>query len=225
MPYVNKVTVGGVTQLDLSGDTITADKLSQGYTAHDASGAPIVGTNTGGGGGGGTYTIYTSDTAPSSAQTGDIWVDYSGDIPTPVSITPLSVTANGTYTAPSGSAYSPVTVNVPTSGKAAQISNASGRRQGTSYAEIEGISLTVSKSGTYDVYWTGYRSSTSGTFGTQLYRNNSSSGSQQTSFSNNEQHPHLSDVSLSAGDELTIRGRSGSTNNYIYASNLVIIEA
>lgn len=37
-----------------------------------------------------------------------------GDIPTGggVTVSPLSVTANGTYTAPSGEAYSPVTVNV-----------------------------------------------------------------------------------------------------------------
>lgn len=31
-----------------------------------------------------------------------------------VTVTPLSATENGTYTAPSGAAYSPVTVNVPT---------------------------------------------------------------------------------------------------------------
>lgn len=33
-----------------------------------------------------------------------------------VDVEPLSVDANGTYTAPSGTAYSPVTVNVPTGG-------------------------------------------------------------------------------------------------------------
>ena len=33
-----------------------------------------------------------------------------------ITVEPLSVTTNGTYTAPSGTAYSPVTVNVPTSG-------------------------------------------------------------------------------------------------------------
>ena len=48
-PYVNKVVINGETKLDLSGDTITADKLAEGYTAHDASGAPITGTMTGGG--------------------------------------------------------------------------------------------------------------------------------------------------------------------------------
>ena len=36
-----------------------------------------------------------------------------------VTVEPLSVTANGTYTAPTGKAYSPVTVNVPSSGGSA----------------------------------------------------------------------------------------------------------
>ena len=42
------------------------------------------------------------------------FVDAIGDIETGdgVTVSPLSVTANGTYTAPSGEAYSPVTVNV-----------------------------------------------------------------------------------------------------------------
>jgi len=41
---VNKVTYGGETLIDLTGDTVTADKLAEGITAHDASGAEIVGT-------------------------------------------------------------------------------------------------------------------------------------------------------------------------------------
>lgn len=35
---------GGDTLIDLSGDTITADKLAQGYTAHDKTGAVVTGT-------------------------------------------------------------------------------------------------------------------------------------------------------------------------------------
>ena len=38
-----------------------------------------------------------------------------------VTVEPLSVTANGTYTAPAGKAYSPVTVNVPSSGGSATL--------------------------------------------------------------------------------------------------------
>ena len=43
--YVNKVILGTEVKLDLSADTVTADKLAKGVTAHDKSGAPITGTN------------------------------------------------------------------------------------------------------------------------------------------------------------------------------------
>lgn len=44
--YINKVIVGKETKLDLTADTVTPDKLAAGTTAHDKSGAPIVGTST-----------------------------------------------------------------------------------------------------------------------------------------------------------------------------------
>lgn len=44
--YVNKVVVGAEVKLDLSQDTISPDKLAKNITAHDKSGAPIVGTST-----------------------------------------------------------------------------------------------------------------------------------------------------------------------------------
>ena len=53
--YINKVVFGNQTLMDLTSDTVAADKLLRGYTAHDASGASIVGTYEGGGGEG--YTI------------------------------------------------------------------------------------------------------------------------------------------------------------------------
>lgn len=58
--YVNKVVYGGNTLIDLTGDTITADKLASGITAHDKSGAPITGTNT--------YDADTSDADASAAE-------------------------------------------------------------------------------------------------------------------------------------------------------------
>ena len=183
----NKVQLAdGTVLLDLTGDTVDAEHLMQGYTAHDKSGAAIVGTATGGD----EVDMYAGKTAPSGAQTGDLWVDTSDE----------------------------------PSGKAVQISNNSGRHTGINYTEISGVSLTVNKSGTYDVYWSGFRSTTSGTYGTQLYVGNSAPGTQQTIFSNHEQHPYLSNVPLNANDVLTIRGRSASSNNYIYVSNLIIIE-
>ena len=49
---INKVQYGNTTLIDLTSDTVTADKLMQGYTAHDRTGALITGTATGGGSGG-----------------------------------------------------------------------------------------------------------------------------------------------------------------------------
>ena len=48
---INKVVFGEDTLIDLTGDTVTADKLAQGYTAHNAAGVQITGTMTPGGGG------------------------------------------------------------------------------------------------------------------------------------------------------------------------------
>ena len=45
-PYVNKVVYGGQTVMDISGDTVTADKLASGYTAHRKDGTQITGTAT-----------------------------------------------------------------------------------------------------------------------------------------------------------------------------------
>ncbi|MCQ2220063.1 MAG: hypothetical protein MJZ12_01645 [Prevotella sp.] len=40
----NKVVYGGKTLIDLTGDTVEADKILSGYTAHDKSGAAITGS-------------------------------------------------------------------------------------------------------------------------------------------------------------------------------------
>lgn len=43
---INKVIYGGTTLIDLTADTVTADKLAKNVTAHDKSGTIITGTNT-----------------------------------------------------------------------------------------------------------------------------------------------------------------------------------
>ena len=58
--YINKVIFGGQTLIDLTGDTVTADKLAKDIIAHDKSGATIVGTNT--------YDADTSDADASAAE-------------------------------------------------------------------------------------------------------------------------------------------------------------
>ena len=44
MSKISKVVYGGETLMDLTGDTIKADKLLKGYTAHGADGEPLTGT-------------------------------------------------------------------------------------------------------------------------------------------------------------------------------------
>lgn len=58
--YVNKVVYGGETLIDLTADTITADKLAYGVTAHDKSGATITGTST--------FDADTSDATATAAE-------------------------------------------------------------------------------------------------------------------------------------------------------------
>ncbi len=43
---VNKVLLGDEVKLDLTGDSVTPSQLAKGATAHDKSGAQIVGTMT-----------------------------------------------------------------------------------------------------------------------------------------------------------------------------------
>ena len=43
---INHIIFGNQTLIDLRSDTVTADKLAQGYTAHGADGSVITGTNT-----------------------------------------------------------------------------------------------------------------------------------------------------------------------------------
>jgi hypothetical protein len=91
-----------------------------------------------------------------------------------------------------------------------------------------GAELTVSKTGTYNVYWSAFRSNTSSqyTFATKLYINGTGYGSEQTTWSNHQQNVHLSNVSLSANDKIRVYGReSRGSSYYMYAGTLTIVEA
>lgn len=59
--YINKLVVGNETKFDLTSDTVTAEKLLSGFTAHDKSGAPITGTCT-----------YDADTQDATAAVAEI---------------------------------------------------------------------------------------------------------------------------------------------------------
>lgn len=133
-------------------------------------------------------------------------------------------TANGTYDVTN---LASLVVNVA-SGKNAQIANGLARVASTSYTAVTGMSIKVAKSGTYDVYWIGYRSSTSGTNGTQLYIGSTEYGNPSTTFDatyTNWQLVHLSGVSLTADQTITVRARSRGTSYYMYVANFTIIES
>ena len=109
-------------------------------------------------------------------------------------------------------------------GKNAQTIQSTSRTTSTSYTKLCG-DITVAKTGTYDVYWTGFRSSTSGTWGTQLYIGSTAYGTAQTTFSNHAQTVHLSNVSLTADQKVSVYGRSRGSNYYAYVGMLTIIES
>lgn len=112
------------------------------------------------------------------------------------------------------------------SSKNAQVVQGTTRTTSSSLTAI-GAELTVSKTGTYDIYWSAFRSSTSSsyTYGTQLYIDGSAHGTQNTSWSNHVQNNHLTSVSLTANQKLRVYGReSRGSSYYIYAPMLVIVE-
>ena len=138
------------------------------------------------------------------------------------------ITANGSNI--DVTEYSTVSVAVPSgSGKAVQIASGVGRISNTAYTAVPGQSITVGNTGTYDVYWVGYRSSTGGTNGSALYIDNSAhSSGNQTVFDStytNAQSVHLTNVSLTKNQVVTVRARSRGNGYYMYVMNLTIIEA
>lgn len=94
----------------------------------------------------------------------------------------------------------------------------------TSYTATA-VSLTVAKTGTYKVSWMGWRNTNSGTSGSQLYIGNTAYGSATTSFLNTYGHSVvLNNVSLTAGQTITVRARARSTSYVMAVGNLIIEE-
>lgn len=93
--YYNKIIVNGQTKIDLTADTVTAEKILEDYTAHDKSGAPITGTCT-----------FDSDTTDATAVEGEIlatktaYINKSkvtGTMPNRGGVTGAISTVAGTY--------------------------------------------------------------------------------------------------------------------------------
>lgn len=140
--YRNKVIYGGDVLIDLTGDTITADDLASGKTAHDKSGAPITGTNT--------YDADTSDATAVAAEilaTKTAYVNGSkvtGSMPNRGAVTGAINTKAGQYTIPQGYHDGSGKVGIESTEQAKLI--ATNIRQGITILGVEG-----SMSGTEDV--------------------------------------------------------------------------
>lgn len=98
--YANKIVFGNEVLIDLTGDTITANDLLSGKTAHDKSGAPITGACT--------YDADTSDadaTASEILATKTAYVNGSkvtGTMTNRGGVTGTISTVAGEYAIPSG---------------------------------------------------------------------------------------------------------------------------
>lgn len=238
MPTVyNKVVIDGVVKIDLSGDTVTAaEHIVSGHTGHLANGNQAAGT--GGGSAPSLQTKSVSYTPTTSAQSAQVTADsgYDGLEQVNVSVGAIpseyiiptgtkSITANGTGI--DVKAYEKVDVAVSGSSKNVQVVQGTTRTTSSSMTAI-GAEMTVSKTGTYDVYWTGVRTNTSGsyTFATQLYVDGTAYGSENSTWTNHVQNNHLSNVSLTANQKIRVYGReSRGSSYYMYAPTLVIVEA
>lgn len=67
---INHVVINGEPVVDLRNDTVSADKLLEGATAHDKTGSQITGTVA-------LATVYTGSGAPAASlgSDGDIYLD------------------------------------------------------------------------------------------------------------------------------------------------------
>lgn len=259
-------TIREITAVVLSSDTVTANVMLSGYTAHNASGTAITGN----------IATKTSSDLSASGDTVTVPAGYyasnatkavsSGTAGTPsaskgavsnhsIAVTPSVTNTSGyitgstiTGTAVSVSAselvsgnlpitsngnnidvteYATVSVNVSGgTSKNVQVEHGTKRIAATAYTDV-GYEITVAKTGTYNAYWAGWRSSTSGTNGAQLYVNGTASGNAVTTFDatwTNVQNGSRTSVSLTQGDKVTLRARSRGTSYYMYIFFLSIEE-
>ena len=98
--HISKVIYGGQTLIDLTGDTVKADKVLSGYTTHGADGAPIEGACT-----------YDADTKDANAADSEILsgktayvkgVKKTGTMPNNGGVTGKITSKDGAYTIPQG---------------------------------------------------------------------------------------------------------------------------
>ena len=138
-----------------------------------------------------------------------------------------TITENGTYDAEDDDAdgYSSVTVNVPQpSSMNVQVYNGYASRKANSYGATS-VTLTVAKTGTYTISWVAWRSSNSGTMGTNLHIGSTAESSNHETFTGTYgQSVTLTGKFLTQGQVLTLYATSGSSSRTIYVANLAITQ-
>ena len=178
----------------------------------------------------GTVSNHQVTVTPSVTNTTG-WITGSTKTGTGVTVTAselesgnLAITQNGNDISVEG--YKTVSVDVSGgTSKNAQAVTSTTRVTSTSLTACSGT-ITVAKTGTYDVYWSTHRTSTSGTWSSRLYVNNTANGTEQTSgWSNHVQPVHLTGVSLTAGQTIRVYAKSRGSNYYAYVPLLTIIES
>lgn len=223
------ITRRSSTDLTASGATVT---VPSGYYSAQASKAVASGTAGTPTATKGTVSNHSISVTPSVTNTAGY---ISGGTKTGTAVTVSASelvsgsetkTANGTYDVTN---LAELVVNVASgSSKNAQVVQSTTRTSASTLTAI-GAELTVSKTGTYDIYYSCFRTNTSSsyTWATQLYINGTAYGTAENrTWTNNQQNTHLSNMSLTVGDKLRVYGRNTrGTSYYVCAPMLVIIEA
>ena len=236
--YKASPSATGVTWMDVTGKTVTSASMLNGVTALKNDGTDITGN------------IASKSSSDLTASGATVTVPagyYSTQATKSVSTMTLPSSASASSSGTSKATITPTSsaqyLNIPTgyndtaqyytiaasgggTSKNVQVLQSTSRTNSSSLTKVLG-DLTVSKTGTYDVYWSGGRSNTSTSYawGTRLYVDGSGYGTENTSWSNNCQSNHLSNVSLTVNPKLSVyaRGRPGRYDTF--APMLVIIEA
>lgn len=112
----------------------------------------------------------------------------------------------------------------PTAGDYPVVENADIGRVNTTSLSSTGISITIPVTGTYRLKWSAFRTSTSGTSSSRLYRKRgnttSAIGTENTSWTNSYYQNNTLDIACNAGDEIIVYTRARSTSYYCMGGNL-----